>query len=58
MAARGIGQRYRLQWFKVRQIDRDLIFRPTGLCPLYDRRMVRGRVMENKLMEDLGYLAD
>jgi hypothetical protein len=42
MAARGIGQRYRLRSLKVRHIDRDLISRSIGIDPLYDRRRWSG----------------
>jgi hypothetical protein len=34
----------------VRQIDRNLISRSIGIDPLYGRRMVGGRVMENETM--------
>jgi hypothetical protein len=48
MAARGIGQHYRLRWLKVRQIDRDLISRQIGIVPLYGPRIVGGRIMEKQ----------
>jgi hypothetical protein len=35
---------------RLRQVDRNLISRSIGIDPLYGRRMVGGRVMENETM--------